>query len=91
MKYYNIYEDILISLCELIEIIEDAIYYEIYGGCEPEFDTDYEYDSFKKLMDNLDLSHYKYTIDNPDSAKWDRKSPYLDKTIPYLKYYESNI
>jgi hypothetical protein len=66
---------------------EDAIYESFYGGCEPEFETEDEYNRFQEVISELNSDHYKFVLDK-DKNWINQRSPYTDKTVPYLKYFK---
>lgn len=74
-------------------IIQDVIYDELYGGIEPEFDTEEEYINFNITMDSILTAMYvpvQAVIPKKDSWGIDHSpvwsdNPYRDKRlIPYL-------
>lgn len=85
------------------EIVQDAIYDSFYGGVEPEFETELEYNKFNKALDDLKEVMFvpiKAAIIQKDSwghpySQILRRSPYKDKTIPYLcskeKFFSSYL
>lgn len=96
LKRINYY-DILIGHCSQVfrlanvptvnpipEKYFDAVIYGIYdsfyGGCEPEFEDDEQYEKHQRAIENLKKCEWI----NPTTEFEKRKSPYQDKTKPYL-------
>ncbi len=56
-----------------------------YGGCEPEFTTEEQWDNYE----NINNEHYFYTTEIEEKEKLKsltKNSPYKDKNIPFLIY-----
>lgn len=69
---------------EWIDAINDALHDNFFGGCEPEFETKEAYDRYN---DNIKrLYHIEWHIDDPKLPLYERFCPYIDKTIPYIRY-----
>jgi hypothetical protein len=71
---------------EYIFIIKDVLVDEFYGGMEPEFETEEAYD----FWENLNGSRFSFAIEDKTVPNWmNKRSPYQDKTIPFLTYIDS--
>lgn len=66
-----------------INAIYDALHDNFYGGCEPEFETKEQYDSYISNMNNL--RNIEWYIDKEDDPVYTSKTPYKDKTFPYIR------
>jgi hypothetical protein len=61
---------------EYLDAIKEGLCNYFYGGCEPEFDTEEQYNNWESINNK----NFEYIIGR---YGW-KKSPYQDKTLPYL-------
>lgn len=65
---------------EYFEAVIDALYVSFYGGMEPEFETEEEFNSFNETLEHIRTNlHYI----RQGEQRWDN-CPYRDKSIPFL-------
>lgn len=70
---------------EYFEAFKEAICDQFCGGCEPEFENKEAYERFE----NLRSEKYHFVVEDPKGGMYDKRSPYVDKTIPYLAKIKS--
>ena len=68
----------------------DAVIYGVinyfYGGCEPEFDTDEEYNNYINAIEILKKCKYIKGDCKDNAGNW-HICPYMNKDIPFLAYF----
>lgn len=63
---------------EYSEAIIDGLVESFYNGCEPEFETEGQYNNYIATLDMIRSLEWVIPV-----SRWD--SPYKDKTIPVLR------
>lgn len=74
---------------EYFDAVLYGIFDEIYGGLEPEFDTEEEYNRFTNAVSKLKsaeymIEEYEYSSFWNQDIRITPASPYQDKSIPFL-------
>lgn len=72
---------------EYFDAIKMAICNEFYGGCEPEFETETAWNTWNNLNNEI----LYYGIESSGSGYNRERSPYQDKTIPFLKIHYDKL
>lgn len=73
---------------EYFDAVKEAICNEFYGGCEPEFETESAWNTWNQLNNEYlyyDVEEFQYSDFYKRKMMIGERSPYKDKTIPYLK------
>lgn len=65
---------------EYFDAVLYGVYDSFYGGCDPDFENDEQYERHEKMVETLKSLVWI----TPMTDKEKRKSPYQDKTKPYL-------
>lgn len=69
---------------EYFDAIMDGLINSFYGGCEPEFETEEQWKRWEKGIEVL--KSCEWSLDDSNTSKWSpNRSPYLDKSIRFLK------
>lgn len=72
---------------EWFDAVIDGVINSFFGGCEPEFETEEQWERYEKGIEKLKTCEWTVPIETTDC--WGYKhykptSPYQDKTIPFL-------
>lgn len=73
---------------EYFDAVLDGLCDSFYGGCEPEFETEEEYDRYEEMVKTIKSLIWI----TPKTEREKRRSPYQDKNRPFLglpKYKDS--
>lgn len=69
---------------EYFDAVIDGIIDSFFGGCEPEFENEEDYERYEKAVEILKSCEFTVEKRNEHGFFTTKHSPYRDKTIPFL-------
>ena len=69
---------------EYFDAVIEGIINSFFGGCEPEFENEEDYDRYEEAVEVLKSCEFTLEQKNEYGYFTTNRSPYRDKTVPFL-------